>query len=340
MKHLDMNSNKERLMLLDKQFVFIVGSPRSGTTWLQIMLSAHPSVCTSVELTLFNQYIASWINIWNKETDDIEQGRWHKGLPFLWSQEDFFDFLADFLEKAYKKVIVANPNATHILDKNPAYAFSMDVINNFLPHARFIHLLRDGRDVVVSMIAARRDLGFGPDNAQTAASWWKRHVVEARKGKQYGDRYLEVRYEDLLTGKPDVLKAIFDFCGLPVSYGEAEAIFDAHTFEKMKRGRVMPVDGLNGRIEHYRKGKEGSWREELSPRQKLIVDETAGDLLLELGYANGNWWAESRWQAIIVPLQMARATRKHFMERSKKAIKNLLGSSLTKHIGNWLSRIK
>ena len=54
-------------MTLDNQFVFIIGAPRSGTTWLQTMLAAHPSVCTSVELTLFDKYITSWIEIWDKK---------------------------------------------------------------------------------------------------------------------------------------------------------------------------------------------------------------------------------------------------------------------------------
>jgi Sulfotransferase family len=313
--------------VLDKQFIFIVGSPRSGTTWLQIMLSAHPSVCTTVELTLFDRYIPSWIKFWNKEQENIEERRLQKGLPFLWSEGEFLSFLRSFLEKTYEKVVATNPQATHILDKNPNYVFSQETINEFLPRARFIHVLRDGRDVVSSLLAAHRDMGFGPGNVEEAASLWRRSVLEAQKGKQFGDRYLVVRYEELLASGPNVLKNIFDFCDLKISHEEVTSIFDAHTFDKMKVRVDMPVEGLEGSIKHYRKGKEGSWHEDLSLWQRFIVNEVAGDLLFELGYIKDyKWWVETRWQAIMLPLlQMKKMSRMQVFERSKKALRIFLG---------------
>lgn len=298
--------------MLDKQFIFIIGSPRSGTTWMQIMLNAHPSVCTSVELTLFDKYIASWIKIWSKEKTNIERERWKRGLPFLWSEREFSDFLSYFLEKAYEKVIVENPQATHILDKNPNYAFSHDLINMFLPNARFIHMLRDGRDVVSSMLAARRDIGFGPSSVEEATSLWMKSVIEAQKGEQYEDRYLEVRYEDLLARNSDKLRSIFNFCGLSVSFDDAAKIIEATSFDKMKARRATPVEGIDGIEEHYRKGIEGSWREDLTSRQKFIVNKIAGDLLNELGYASDDWWTESRLQSITMPVLVTLTTNKHF----------------------------
>jgi len=50
--------------VLRKEFLFIVGSPRSGTTWLQLMLGSHPSVCATAELTLYDKYLAPWLDAW------------------------------------------------------------------------------------------------------------------------------------------------------------------------------------------------------------------------------------------------------------------------------------
>src|SRR5260370_6078563 len=112
-----------RAMIIDeKQFLFILGSPRSGTTWLQVMLAEHPLVCTTVELTLFTRYTAPLIKAWQTECIPIKEGRWHQGLPFLWSEEEFYHFLRLFLEKVYERVLKKKPQATHILDKHPEYA--------------------------------------------------------------------------------------------------------------------------------------------------------------------------------------------------------------------------
>src|SRR5215471_21624711 len=103
-------------MLSGKQLIYIIGSPRSGTTWLQAMIGAHPSVCTTVELTLFSKYTAPWIASWNEESANIKAGRWHQGIPFLWSEDEFYSFLTEFLDRVYAKVLAGKPEATHILD--------------------------------------------------------------------------------------------------------------------------------------------------------------------------------------------------------------------------------
>ena len=204
--------------VLDKQFIFIIGAPKSGTTWLQIMISAHPQVCTTVELTLFSKYTAPWIKAWKAEAANIQQGRWNQGLPFLWSEDEFYGYLKEFLSKVYEKVLSINPQATHVLDKHPGYSMHVEDINMLLPGARFIHMIRDGRDVAVSMVAAQQRIGYGTGTIQDSAAEWKRNVRAAQETTQYHDRYMEVRYEDLLISGANTLKSVFDFCGLPATH--------------------------------------------------------------------------------------------------------------------------
>jgi len=319
-------------MILDKQFIIIIGSPRSGTSWLRAMIGAHPQVCTTVELTLYSRYTGPWIEAWQWEAANIEQGRWHQGLPFLWTQDEFYDFLREFLAKAYEKVVAINPRATHILDKHPGYSMYVEDINWLLPNVRFIHIIRDGRDVAGSMVAARRSIGFGTATTPESAAEWKRCVLEARKARQYQGRYLEVRYEELLTAGVHTLKTVFDFCGLPASVEDVAAIVDAHQFERVKARRQAQDKRIKVNPAHYRKGQAGSWREDLDLIQRYLFDEIAGDLLHKLGYANDGWWAKSRIQRYTLPLLAGISTRQRRRETVARAAKALLGPTLTGYV--------
>ena len=322
-------------MLSDKQFLFIVGSPRSGTTWLQIMISAHPLVCTTVELTLFSRYTAPWIKAWKAEAANIERERWYQGLPFLWTEDDFYGFLREFLGKVYERVAASNPQATHILDKHPGYSMCIEDINRLLPNARFIHVIRDGRDVVVSMVAARKQIGFGTGSIEDSAVQWKRYVRAAQKARQYHDRYLEVRYEDLSSSGVDTIKSIFDFCGLPASDEDMAAIVTAHQFERMK-AKGQAVDKRIKKLEaHYRKGKIGSWKEELVLKKRYVFHKIAGDLLCELGYADNSWWIEEGYQRFTLPLL---SVLSEMPAKVIRATANLVGPQKTTRIKAMLSR--
>ena len=322
-------------MLSDKQFIFIIGSSRSGTTWLQIMVGAHPLVCSSVELTVFDSYVAPWVKAWKKEAAYVRQ--WIRGLPFIFSEEEFYGFLRDFVAKVYERVVINNPTATHIVDKRPAYAGYVQLINRFLPKSRFIHVIRDGRDAAASMLAARRRVGFGPDNIRDAAASWKWRVEMARQAEEFGGRYLEVRYEDLLARGPDVLKTVLGFCGLVLSDENITSIFEAHEFEKMKVGKMTPVKNVKAPDGQYWRGKSGNWREELDPMQRYVFDRIAGDLLQELGYAEKGWWAESPGQRVMLPA-LAALSR----VRGKIALvgKSVFGSTRTRYGRRLRSRMK
>lgn len=273
----------------DKQYLFIIGAPRSGTTWLQLMIGAHPQVCTSVELTIYDRYTGPWIETWKREMREKET---RPGLPLFWTDEDFYEFLRLFLDNIYERMLITKPDATHILDKRPSYSEYVADIHTLLPNARFIHLLRDGRDVAASMMAAARDLWFMTDTMPKAASKWKEKVQQAQRAKEFEGQYLEVRYEELLTNGLETLKSLFDFCRLPVDESLVKAIFEEHSFEKLQVTRKAASEEYKMPEKFYRKGKSGSWREDLSPAQMQRFDEMAGDLLRELGYAQEGWLGE------------------------------------------------
>src|SRR4029078_1122517 len=103
------------------------------------------------------------------------------------------------------------------------------------PEVRFVHMIRDGRDVVSSMLAASGGWGskWAPASVARAARVWSEHVRGARTAHDRAARYLEVRYEELLgPDGPELLVRAFDVVGVPVSAALAAHMLPTHSFER------------------------------------------------------------------------------------------------------------
>lgn len=264
----------------DKQYIFIVSSPRSGSTWLQLMIGAHPNVCTSIEVTIYDRYVGPLLKAWQSEVAQPNR----PGLCDQWTEAEFTDFLRDFVQRTYRPIWATNPQATHLLDKRPANAEYIEAIDQLLPGSRFIHIIRDGRDVAASMLAAAKDLWFLTDTVEKAANKWQEKVTQSRQGQVLGERYLEVRYEDLVTDGVATMAKVFDFCGLTISHAAIETIVTDHAFEKLQESRKAATEGFQMPKKFYRKGQVGGWRDELNAEQLAAFHRIAGDLLQTLGY--------------------------------------------------------
>ena len=307
-----------------RKLVLLVGAPRSGTSWLQLMLSAHPAVCSTAELMLFNRFAVPWLHTWQQQVESQRDGV-RIGLPVVWTQEELEDFLRTFLDRVYDRVAEAKPEASVVLDKHPGYSLFVDEIRRLKPRAYILHLVRDGRDTAASMIAASRGWGkvWAPGEVRSAARMWRRYFLAARKAEAH-DRYLEVRYEDLSRDGAATLGSIFDFLGLEHRREQVEAILADHSIEKVKRRNVdaasIPVaEGV------FRRGQVGSWRDELNPRQRYLFDREAGGLLRELGYAGPRWWASSGFHRLTLPALASVPSWSRLQRRLRTAAAVLLG---------------
>jgi hypothetical protein len=294
-------------MLEKPQFIFIIGCPRSGTTMLQVLLSSHPLVASTVELTLFDRYIGPWLKTWRMEVANIRDKDWQQGLPMLWSEAEFDEFIREFLGRAYRKLLDRFPSATHVLDKHPGYSMHIEAIKRYLPRARFIHMIRDGRDVACSLRAAVDTMGFGIEHAGAAGRMWENMVRAAREAKRFEGDYLELRYEDVLARGVECYGRVLEFCGLPADEKWIRETVEANRFDKMKERQATADPNVKVSTHHYRRGKSGNWQSELSPADRYAFDRGGGALLRELGYAEEGWWAENSAQRAIEPLRsMAR----------------------------------
>lgn len=286
----------------DKQIVFIIGSPRSGTTWLQSMLGSHSSVCTTDELNIFGSYVRPLVRAWERQLS-VFSGKKLIGLPTVWSEGDFYDFCREFVFMVYEQAVKdAKDDCDIFIDKGSEYSTCVDLVNKIVPNAKFIHIIRDGRDVCGSLISASQGWGrnWAPQTVKEAASLWNDFTVGARQAHIYEERYMEVRYEDLFLKGEDILDSLFEFIGLSVTRNTVRRIYDKSQFDKMKqKGVGIKSSRPEG---FFRKGKAGSWKECMDPLERYKFHRSAGDLLRELGYADDLWWAEHTYQSAVVPL--------------------------------------
>jgi ribosomal protein S28E/S33 len=179
-------------------------------------------------------------------------------------------------------------------DKTPGYAESMPVIERAVPEARFIHVIRDGRDVALSILA--RD--WGPDTIEKAAQRWKRRITRARRGAKRVGHYIELRYEDLITDTERELRRVcahidLDFDAAMLTYherAEQRLAEKARAVTRAGGGTTSVEDRMAShklaseppKAEHLAR-----WRREMSTEDVAKFERVAGDLLADCGYELG-----------------------------------------------------
>jgi len=161
-------------------------------------------------------------------------------------------------------------------DKTPAYIAHVDRLAAIWPDARFVVLVRDGRDVALSVMG----VPFGPNNAWAAAHSWANAIRQGRDAaSRYPGRVFEVRYEDLVSEPAETVGAVCDFLELEYSP-------DMLAIEQTDRSKV--VEDQAGWFTNVWAGittaAVGKWQTELTPRQVEVFETVAGDELRLLGY--------------------------------------------------------
>jgi hypothetical protein len=130
-------------VLRGKKLVFLVGAPRSGTTWLQLLLSRSPSVATAQEMHLFNLFMRSIVEQWDW---DRRSGAL-LGPTTLLSEEEYWTLLRGASGFVFAKMAQTKPSASVVLEKTPNNVHCWRLILDLWPDAHFIHIIRDPRSV-------------------------------------------------------------------------------------------------------------------------------------------------------------------------------------------------
>jgi hypothetical protein len=278
--------------------VFLVGCGRSGTTWLQRLLATHPQIKTGQESTLFLFYIGPQLRAWRKELRTLSTGRGGTGLRAYLREEEFLKIVRGEMLQFMEPMVGELPPGHLFLEKTPSHCLFIPEILQMLPKARFIHILRDGRDVVASYRAASETIwkNFWQLSAYRASKLWVQHVEAVRKAQKNltPQQFYEVRYEQLLDSPQPVLQNICRFLGLQWKEEDVEeAIKRNEAKVAPKTATPIPLKGdfavISGpQVKHpagfIRKAKYGSWKEDLSPTEKMVTWAVAWRRLAKEGY--------------------------------------------------------
>jgi hypothetical protein len=288
--------------MIDDQYcgeniVFLVGCARSGTTWLQKLLATHPKIDTGQESFLFSSYIGPQLRNWRKEMRSLSSGRGGSGMRAYLRDSEFMAILRDEMLSLLEPMIGNLPDDHLFLEKTPNHAMWINEILEMLPEARFIHLLRDGRDVVSSLLAASKSWwNWAPSNAYTASRMWSNHVEAARRAikKLSPKQIIEVRYEQLLEYPETVLQNISEFLGIEWKREEMIAAIAKNDAKVVaKSGTAIPIKGQFALISgtevkippgFLRRAGSGGWKQDLTPLEKILTWAGSAKTMAEVGY--------------------------------------------------------
>ena len=165
-------------------------------------------------------------------------------------------------------------------DKTPLYMQHLGVLERLFPDARYVHLIRDGRDAALSFLSVPEGLmteGWGqPRDAEGFACQWATEIRSARSlGIRVGRaRYLELRYESLVSDPEGELRAICTFARLEFDVGMLDYVGRTDSARKPHQRRLdePPRTGVR------------DWRTEMAPEDVRAFEDVAGGVLAALGY--------------------------------------------------------
>ena len=276
--------------------VFIVGCPRSGTTYIQKMLAALPNTRTSQELHLWYLVNSLW-NRWCNQCKSIASDqRGGVGLALFVTQENFLAHFRNFLIQLLKEVIPDLQQGEMFIEKTPSNALFIDLIHTVFPKAKIIYVLRDARDVVASLLAASSAWGkrWAPGNPKEAARIWRQHSVRARSELQYlpDNLHITIKYEEMIADPVTRLREIATFLAIDASDHQIVQAVQANSLDSvhLSGGTVIPrgiaenedfkePEGFVRKVGDTRK-----WREKLSFYQRFWVWRVARKEMKEVGY--------------------------------------------------------
>ncbi|MEM8836215.1 MAG: sulfotransferase [Planctomycetota bacterium] len=269
---------------------FIVGTGRCGSTLLQVTLDCHPAFSVAPETFFFCHYDPAMIAtdpLPNAQAIDayldrlLADPRYEQlGLDTDAFRRDVHDGRHDaasiFWYLAWS--LAPKPGIRWLGEKSPHHERFVRRIHACFPDARFIHIHRDPRDVVASLIHQH----WWPTTNVLDTAIYCRHVIDrqTRLASDLGpDKYLTIKYERLVTTPREELERLCAFFGEP---------FDDAMLRQYERERTGYVGAEAGHkaltLKPIQASRIGRYREILTPQQVRTVERAMGPVMDQLGY--------------------------------------------------------
>lgn len=267
----------------DAPAILVGGCGRSGTTVFKEMLSRHPRIACGPESSLFGlpfdpKRIA---NYWGIPLAELR--------VLMGESRD----LVHFAETFYGRY-AAREGKARWADKTPNNVRAVPRILTWFPHAVFIHVVRDGRDVVCSLRnhpKERIENGkIVPVTTVNPISWCcTRWLQDTSAGLAFAGhpRCLEVRYEHLVADPEAVMRRVCAFIGEDY---DAAMVTPGDASKPVPTGQVLNNPGASAAIVGRSAGR---WRRDLTEAERAVFVDIAGELLIALGYEGDHQWVNT-----------------------------------------------
>jgi len=278
------------------QIFFVVGAQKSGTTWLQKTLNSVAGVHCLGEGHFVDKLLmpmAQTRHEYNKMMQVVqhriyENDGYYGGIP---DQE-----LLALTRSWILNIMLRNANAPQdeilaLGDKTPGHSFHLPTLKQLFPGARFLHILRDGRDVAVSAFHHRQRLeqesgqegGDLQAEAHQYLAKWAGCTRAIRKAESAGIPVHTVRYEAMLSDGLGSLRGCIDHL-LPdnsIEDSQLQAAVNANSFQALSGGREPGSIDASAIL---RRGQAGCWRDDLTAEAQERFSPEDRQLLTSLGY--------------------------------------------------------
>lgn len=270
-------------------FPFFVGCGRSGTTLFRVIFDSHSRLSIPGESHVLDEILH------RRHRYERNRFRTAEFLNDVLGNESFLRNWSVPEGKLRSSIMRAPPRDTadgirrlfgfHAAlagkdrygDKTPAHALRIPLLAEALPESRFVHIIRDGRDVALSYL----DVRWGPRSIEEAALRWKRFVGAGRRAAAALDpsRYREVRYEEFLRDPEGIVRSLCPYVDLEFEsamfnyFDRVDSVIHSSRHpESHQHLKLPPTPGLR------------DWRSNMTKGDLEIFEALAGDLLSELGY--------------------------------------------------------
>ena len=254
----------------EDRVIFVLGSRRTGTTWLQELLVAHPAIAgvPPVEVepgsidprepVILGALEAFWLNAHNADRE---------GLPAYLPPDETIAAMRRFCDNLFARARdTYNPRAEWFVEKSPSNTKRLPLVTSVYPDAWFISVVRDGRDAVRSLM----DTPMAPPTVDEAAAEWVAGMDKLQLYRHLLRRFRQVRYEAMLQDPVGAAVELFEWLGLECGEDVLEVVERRSKREVARYGTTEPIGS-------------GKWMQ-LPAHERTRILDIAGDWLAELGY--------------------------------------------------------
>jgi hypothetical protein len=257
------------------QFFTVVGVGRSGTSLLMTALDSHPMLALPPETQFVWRHVARW----PKATLAQTRTRVATETNFARLGFDLDEFFAPFISgrevfsnaRAYRRIFelwAERTGTARIGDKSPKNIEYLPLIQRIIPAAKVIHIIRDPRDVYLSRTKAK--WSAGRSRLAQALAYRAQFDLARRIGPRlFGESYLEVHYEEILTNPHAELSRICGLLGVP---------FDAKMLDREKSARTHvfreEIEWKQTVLGPLLTENRDKWRNELSPGDVAFIEDS------------------------------------------------------------------